>query len=172
MALYGALPEGDSVVQEQGSRDGGRAMEYALRLLEFRARTRKELEERLERKGFAREEVLDVLSRLELLGYVNDDRFAREWARARVDTRGFGRLRIRRELLSKGIARDVVDAGLEGVFSGVSEEELARGLVEKQVSRYRNLDLTTIRRRLWGFLSRRGFKPDVIESVLRKLDPS
>ncbi|HHV61832.1 MAG TPA: regulatory protein RecX [Firmicutes bacterium] len=157
-------------MQGQRGRNDGEAMEYALRLLEFRARTRKELEERLSRRGFAREDVLDVVSRLERLGYINDEKFVREWARARVDTRGFGRLRIRRELLAKGIARDVVDAGVEDIFAGVNEEELARRLVAKQAPRYGNQDFITIRRRLWGFLLRRGFEPDVIESVLRELD--
>ena len=58
--------------------------ERALGLLAVRARSRRELERRLLQAGFEAEEVADVLERLERVGLVDDEAFARAGRRARV----------------------------------------------------------------------------------------
>src|SRR6266508_2811863 len=78
----------------------------ALWLLESRARTRLELRQRLERRGFEAEAIERALDRLTGVGLVDDEAFARDLAASRVE-QGVDAPRIVVELKDRGIAPDL-----------------------------------------------------------------
>jgi regulatory protein len=144
----------------------------ALDALARRARSRAELGRWLKEKEFTPAEIEPTLDRLTDLGLLDDLAFARGFARTRLGPgRGFGPRRVAAELARRGVARGVVDAVLAELAaeSGVTEREAIRAVAEKKLRGMRGVDTEAQRRRLYGFLARRGFGMREIADVVREL---
>ncbi len=151
---------------ELDDKELGRARNAAYRYLTYRSRSRVEVEQRLAEKGFAGLVVRSVLSDLERLGYINDREFACRWAANRVRLRGFGRRRIERELRNKGVSRGIIRVTLGEMFENSSEIDVARREAEKKVRSLNRFEPEVQRRRLAGFLERKGFSSDIIRVII------
>jgi len=147
-----------------------RAKNAAYRYLTYRPRSRAEVESKLRDKGFADAVVRQVIFDLIRLEYVNDREFARQWSQGRVRLRGFGRRRIEQELKKKGIDRDIIRQTFGELFGDDSEFETAKQTVRKKLAAMKSVDRETRRRRLAGFLERKGFPFEIIGRVLRETD--
>ncbi len=143
-----------------------RAKDTAYRYLSYRPRSRAELEAKLHDKGFDDAIVAAVLVDLARLGYVDDERFASQWAEGRIRLSSHGKRRIARELAGKGVDRTIVLRTLTEVLSPDKERELARQTAERKLLTLRACDHETRRRRLSGFLERKGFSYEVIRDIL------
>lgn len=148
-----------------------KARNAAYRLLTYRPRSRAEIEAKLQEKEFDEAIIEQVLAGLVRLGYVNDRQFADQWTRSRIRLRGFGRRRIKGELRSKGIDQEIIREVFGEVLSEGKEIETAKRVVEKRLNTMQSLDRETRRRRLAGFLERKGFSFEIIGAVLRDTDP-
>jgi regulatory protein len=84
----------------------------AVELLGARPHFRQELGDKLIRRGFARLEVNATLDRLTEQGYLDDGATARRFVEGRVAAKSEGRLRLRGELLQRGVAASLADAVL------------------------------------------------------------
>ncbi|MDI6891583.1 MAG: regulatory protein RecX [Actinomycetota bacterium] len=147
------------------------AKNYALRLLSHRARSVQEMRERLARKGHPEKVVDKVLSSLKKSNYLDDISFTKIWVENRVSLRGYGQRRIRAELISKGIEKDLVERELDESYPEEKEKEVALTLAKKRLPSYRGLAITAARRRLIQFLLRRGFSSETAQEVCRELLP-
>lgn len=153
-----------------------RVRHAALNLLSHRARTRTELRRRLRRKGFGPARIDPCLDRLEDKGLLDDESVAASFVRDRLRHRPRGRAALSRELRAKGVDRDVVDRTIDRVFDDeeVDDRALAESVAERWVARQSRTTLDALvardrreeraraRRRLVGYLSRRGFRGDVL----------
>jgi regulatory protein len=147
-----------------------RAKNTAYRFLTYRPRSRAEIIQKLQEKEFEDAIIEAVLADLERLGYVNDQQFAVQWAASRVRLGAFGRRRIEQELKKKGIDREVVKQTLADVCGDHAEIETAKKAAERKLASTMSLDRETRRRRLAGFLERKGFSFEVIRSVLKDME--
>lgn len=134
--------------------------ERALRLLAVRPRSRRELRSRLLRAGFEAEEVGEELARLESVGLIDDDAFARHLAEHEVAVRGSGRRAVVDRLMAKGVERATIDRTLEDL-GPVDEESRALELAESRARRLGTLEPRAAYRRLVPFLQRRGYAAGV-----------
>jgi regulatory protein len=144
-----------------------RAKNAAYRFLSLRPRSRAEIERKLTDRGFPSDIIGRVMLLLGQLGYVNDREFAGQWARSRTRIRGMGRRRIEQELRAKGIDREIVHETLCRLFEDVAEIDIARKEAEKKLRTLARFEPEVRRRRLAGFLGRKGFSPDIIAALLR-----
>lgn len=168
---FGSGSSGESTDSAQAEPDAdpvGTARTIALRKLTASARTRHELDQALEKKDVPDEVAGLVLDRLEEVGLIDDEAFAQSWVDSRQQRRHLSRSALRRELQSKGVDRDHVDAALATVDA---DDELvaARALAAKRASATRGLDPLVRDRRLAGVLARRGFGSGIIATVLAEL---
>ncbi len=151
------------------------ALEQALRLLGFRARSRVELERRLLRSGHPPDAVDAALARCAELGYLDDQAFALSFTRDCLKLRPRGRRLLMAELRRKGVAQDVAASAIEEAFAeaDLGEAEFAHELAHKRLRSVAGLAQPVARRRLTAYLARRGFPPAMIrEAVHRALaDP-
>ena len=133
---------------------------YALKLIEFRDRTEKELRGRLLEKGYDESVIEDELAFLKDYGYINDARYAEHFVNDAVNIKKWGKIRIRTELLRKGVQGELVDNIIEDAFC----EENGDRLFEQMEKRFKNSDFSNIkeRTRIFNFFMRRGFTPDEI----------
>ncbi|MEE2709732.1 MAG: regulatory protein RecX [Gemmatimonadota bacterium] len=145
-----------------------RAREAALRLLNTRMRSRKELAQRLSHKKYSDEVIEQVLDVLSQAGVVDDDQFARAWVNDRLRLRPAGMGLLRRELLSKGIS-DEITTRILNEHEGDDETERAWMLLSKRKARYAGIDPQVARRRMMGFLARRGFDGQTMYTVVKKM---
>jgi regulatory protein len=144
-----------------------RAKNIAYRYLSYRPRSFAEVEKKLRDKEFGDALVDAVLSDLVRLGFINDQRFADQWAQSRIRLRGLGRRRIEQELRNKGVDRETVRRTLKDVLAPDLEIETARKAAERKLATMKTLDREMMRRRLAGFLERKGFSYDVIRNILK-----
>ena len=157
-------------MRDENDKECARAKNVAYRYLSYRPRSHAEVEKKLRDKGFGDVTVRTVLSNLTRLDYVDDEKFADQWAQSRVRLRGLGRRRIERELIDKGVDRETARRALDGVLTADLEIETAKRAVERKLASMRALDRETRRRRLAGFLERKGFSFAVIRHFIKKTD--
>ena len=89
-----------------------RAKEKALYLIEYRSRTKRELYDKLI-VLFGESATKRAIKRLEELGLIDDEKYAREYAEVLLDKKGFSRQRAEFELMKKGIDKDVIEEILD-----------------------------------------------------------
>ena len=133
----------------------------ALLLLDQRARSRHELQERLVALDFDTRVIADVLDELEQSRLVNDHDFAMEWVRQRHELRGKSRSVLDQELQRKGISPEHRAAALEQVDDD-AEYHCARELAAKKARQITKppadyAEQEKYLRRIVGVLARRGF---------------
>lgn len=144
-----------------------RAKAAAYRLLSFRDRSCYEIQSRLDQKGFSKEVIDNVLENLKYYNYINDERFACQWIRYRLETKPMGEFRLRQELKEKGIIPVVADIAFEQEFPFQDQEEIALTLLKQRYGNLEDYD-KTMERRIGGFLQRRGFSYNIIHKVMRQ----
>ena len=151
------------------SLDARAAKRVAYDLLSRKPWSRRELAARLRRRGAPPEVVEDVVAALEVQGYVDDAAFARQWADGRASRRHLGSLRLRDELLRKGVSRRHADAALRQAFAETGEEERALEVARRRLPALRRQNADRAAPKLRDHLLRRGYPPDVVRRVLRSL---
>ncbi len=144
----------------------------ALRLLDQRMRSRKELVERLEAvEEFPTSMIEEVVDDLTRSGLVNDELFASEWVRQRFASRGKSKMVLNRELQEKGIDASLRADALAQITHN-AEEEVARKLAAKKAATIKSVapdfkakqkDL----RKVVGVLARRGFPSELSMNIAR-----
>ena len=129
-----------------------------------RERSRAEVREWLERRGFGDEEVASALDRLEAMGELDDARFARLYAEDKRELSDWGPERIREALLARGVPLEGVEAALDA-DSQDRQLERARELLERKGG---DLESDVARGRALGFLTRRGYEYEVAYEAVRR----
>ncbi len=141
------------------------AYQAALRYIALRPRSEKEMRLYLTRRGLGREAAEGLLERLRAEGWVDDGAFAAFWVDNREAFRPKGRWALSAELREKGVADEAIEAALEAL----DEEESAQRAAEKALRRYASLEEEAFRRRLSGYLQRRGFTLEVCRRIVERL---
>jgi regulatory protein len=136
----------------------------ALRLLARREHSREELRRKLAAHAEEGEDVAVLLDDLAASGWLSDARFAEQAARAKA--RRFGPLKVAHFLKARGIADEIIAAGVKaaGVDGAASIEAIWR-------SRFRDLPADEREKaRQVRFLQGRGFPLDEIFRFLKQLE--
>ncbi len=142
-------------------------LDRAVAFLASRARSRKEIEDKLLRCGYRPCTVEMVLYKLETENLLDDADFARQWVEARVN-RKLGRSRIAQELRRKGISADDAEAALESIDPD-DQLSAATALVEKALARTKSgEDPRKTASRITAMLARRGFGYDVAREAISR----
>ncbi|MCL6659333.1 regulatory protein RecX [Paenibacillus polymyxa] len=144
-----------------------RTYSQSLRFLEHKPRTRHELSQKLRQKEFAAPLIEETLDRLEREKLVDDDLFAKEWTRQRMEGKRKGKLWIRQELRQKGIANDLIVEALEGISTD-AEFETALSAGRKKWNQVKG-DVKEKKNKTLPFLMRRGFSMDMVRRVVNCL---
>ena len=141
--------------------------DYALYLIEFKDRTEKELRDKFKEKGYDENDTEDEIEFLKNYGYIDDKRYAEHFTHDAINIKKWGKMRIRTELLRKGVDRETVDNTIEDAIFEV-EDDL---VLTQMQTRFKNSDFSNIkeRTRIFNFFMRRGFSPDEIKGAMNKM---
>jgi len=142
----------------------------ALRLLAARSRSAAEIRRRLRRDGdgAAADGIERVMAALVSRGFLDDAAHARAVTRSRVRGRGTSARRIEQELRRQGVAADVATEAVGEVFAdeAIDEATVALTVARKRAALLADLPAPVQRRRLYGFLARRGYSPDIVRAAV------
>ena len=144
-----------------------KAKSDALRLISFQPRSIEELKMRLKQKKHAPELVEEVLATLKKQGLIDDEKFAQLFANSKV-SKPVGRRRLEGDMKKKGLKAEVISKTLAGL-EDYDEKKMARELAQSRYQRIKDLPAQKIKARLFGLLSRRGFRSDTIYAVVAEL---
>lgn len=145
-----------------------KARSYALLLLKFRPRSEQELRQRLIQKGFSQETAEAIIAEFKKRDLVNDEKFSRLFVTGRLLSKPMGRGALLAKLKSKGVDASLAATTVQEALKDSDELEVARELARSRLSHLKGLEKLTLRRRLYGFLSRRGFSSEVSTKVVRE----
>jgi regulatory protein len=173
--LRSGLRMGDTISDDQlhslqESEDLLAARHLALRYLARRPRSEREVRDKLRDKEFGQREIDRVLADLLQSGLVNDLEFARSYIRNSLTMRPLGELRLKQKLVLLGVQRALIDQAMNEVKGGDEMHEAAsraaRQFLQRSSRSQRKEERDQIRRRLIGFLTRRGFPWPIIQSII------
>lgn len=140
--------------------DTRRAKEKAMWLISYRDHSSKELYDKL-RRDYSEEAAQKALERMQELGLINDEAFAKRYA-AELHSKHQSPSTIRYKLLQKGIDRDTAEEIVEDLDIDPAEE--IKALVEKKYTR--SLSDEKGLKRTVAALQRAGYRFSDIKSVL------
>lgn len=147
-------------------------IEAGIRFVSIHPRSEKEIRAYLAKK-LKRYHTDDValiertFERLDELGYVDDRAYARAFVASRNAHNPKGDKLLTLEMKAKGVAPEIIANVLDEAHgdSNQTEADLARKLIEKRKA-MNNLPDSERKRKLFSYLSRRGFSSDAIRRVI------
>ena len=142
-----------------------RALSAAVHYISYRPRSEFELRERLGQRGVngnAREE---VITKLKEQGLIDDTAFAQFWKSSRQSYSPRSQWLTGLELKRKGVADDIVNR----VVDNIDDDDNAYRAALKKARSLPQSDYPVFRRRLGGYLQRRGFSYGVINHTVQRL---
>jgi len=146
------------------------AKDRALRYLSYRARSVKEVLDKLHKSGFDTDTVDWVIAELKRIKFLDDRQFSLAFVRDKMIIRPMGPQLIRQELRLKGISDELIELAIEEAFIEKSQLEVASMLLNKRLPSVKNLDPIKAKKRLTNFLLRRGFSWEITREALEQLE--
>ncbi len=140
-----------------------RAKEKALYLIEYRARTRKEIEDKLKIE-YGEKAAVTAVERLQELGLIDDEGFAKEYAYQLLVKKKYSEKRTLYEMLKKGIDKELAEEIIEEL--GIDPEEQIRYLLETKYAKLMNDEGN--RKKVVSTLAGMGFSWYDINSVVNE----
>ena len=168
--IRSGLKPGDQISDEDlhnliKASDTRRANEKALYLLERRSHSKKELADKIARTAASKEAAKAAAEHMEELGLINDETYARDFARELFTRKRFGPMRVRQELRQKGIDSVLLDELLDEYSSEeIFEENISSILSRKYPGWYED---EKIRRRAFAALQRMGYSFSQIKAGMK-----
>jgi regulatory protein len=143
-----------------------KALQKALRFINFRPRTVHEVREKLNGLGFENDVVDNVINELIEKRYLNDREFAENWVASRGHSKPRSHKMLEYELKKKSIQEPFIQAALE---FAPDDEELAIQLGKKYLRRFVNLDEKEFSKKMTGVLARRAFPFSIVKTAIIEL---
>jgi regulatory protein len=143
------------------------AKKSALRFLSIRNHSSQELCKKLSRKKFSEQIIKKVIDELLTLGYLNDRKFAEQYLNELMG-KLFGPLKIKNEMLKRGISNEIVDDILNEYFNN---DDMQKEIIEKILSKNKFPKRISNRNELqkvYNYLINRGFLPQIVRESLKE----
>lgn len=139
--------------------------QYALKLLSYKGRSEREMEERLQKKGFSHEVIVSTIQYLRDAGLLNDLSLAESLKREALTNRMLSQAGARNFILRRGIPKNIVDA----LFSSDENADFENALLfaDKKLGLLAKYPAVTAKRRLYNLLLRRGYSVGTIMKVIK-----
>jgi len=141
---------------------------YALRLLTARDYTVGRLREKFQARNFDEADMEAALTQLTSEGWVDDRRFAERFAESALASGRYFGPRLQQEMRRRGLQKELVSEVLGRLLDEYDEAGEVCAIVERRFSGFSFSSASDReKRRLVGFLQRRGFSLSTIMKVLR-----
>lgn len=148
-----------------------------LHFLSFRPRSEKETIEYLSKKiakaqnvvfKLAKEShiVKSIVKKLKKYNYLDDQEFTKWWVRSRMKLKPKGLFALKLELMSKGITKEITEQVLSKYQN---QTEIAQIAIKKKIKSWENLKEIDLKKKVYSYLSNRGFDFETVKEVFAHL---
>ncbi len=134
----------------------------------YQERCHREVREKLAGYGVYGEDADALISRLIEEDYLNEERFACQYAGGRFRTKQWGRKKIQFALKGKGLSDYCIRKALREIDDEAYQATLERLAEQKWQSLKGNTNLWMKKRKLQDYLLQKGFENDLIAGILKK----
>lgn len=150
---------------------GVEAKRIALHYLNYRARSEKEIRERLEKEDIPEAIVLRVLERLKEHKLVDDEAWSKSFVNDKLARKPVSSKQLAFGLGQKGVPKDVIEETIAKLNENESDEERALQAAHKRWPRILKSedDPRKQKQKLYTFLAGRGFSFETINEVYKKI---
>ena len=148
--------------------DFNKALHFGLKALSVKSRTCYEFQALLRRKGFLEEVIDQVTDHLQQLRYLDDNKFAFEYAVAQARRRLWGRLKIQNELRKRGVSERDIETALKEWDGEIDEKKTLEKAVKKKLKMLGKLDDDKKIGKLYRYLKRKGFLQEDIMTHIKR----
>ena len=140
----------------------------AYRYLGNRNHSSFELRQKLSKKGYQQKIIQKVMLELNRKGYIDDHKFAESFVRMRVERRKEGIVKINSELRKRGISNEIIFDVISDSENDPIHYDNALDLAKKKYNtlKYKSLEYSKLKGRLFNFLKGKGYKPDIVFTVI------
>ena len=145
-----------------------RAKTYLFRLLSRRLYSCAEVRKKLNDRGYEPELIEKIITEFINQDWLDDTQFATQWVESRIRFKPRGIALIRRELIQKGIAKEVITEVLAKYTDSEAEFDRALTALKKKKNYTTEPDRIKRKRKIYAYLARRGFNPDTINQVMNQ----
>lgn len=143
-----------------------RAKMRCLHLLKSRDYTQKQLEDKLKQGNYPKEVIEEAIAYTASYGYIDDERYTQNFIEYHMQSKS--RKRIESDLMGKGIDKKLIERVFEKLGeAGTEIDESA--MIQKILLKKKYPGKTASdaeKRKMYGFLYRRGFHTDTINRAL------
>ncbi len=143
----------EKIAQLRAEDERETAFQSALRLIQLRPRSENEIRQKLLQRKEKDDVIQAVIERLKQSGLLNDEVFARDWIENRAELRPRSRRALAYELSQRGVERSVIETNL----AEINDDEMAYRAAQNKARKFRDLDWSEFRLKLYRYLAQRGF---------------
>ena len=144
-----------------------RVKEVGLMLLNYRMRSKKELCQKLSKKGFSLDIVTEVLIEFEKKGWINDYKFGLAFAKDQINRNNIGPIALKYKLKGFIDSLDIIEQVSNSIFSDFDMEDVIIKTLQKHPADKIVSD-DNLKRKLINKLKRKGHYWQDIDSALQK----
>ena len=157
----GTIITEEKIAEIQSQSEKQKAYLQALKLINTRYKTQREVEKYLYEKGNLAPTVYFVIDKLNEYHYIDDERYVQSYISSHKSTSG--KLKLKQQLMFKGVSEQIIDSALKDE-SFVQNEEILH-LAEKYMKNKENTRDNYIK--LFKYLMNKGFEFEEVKSALK-----
>ena len=134
----------------------------------YQERCHQEVRRKLRSMGMIPLAIDDIMVHLIKNNFLNEERFARSYARGKFRIKKWGRIRIERELKARGLSDYTIEAGLDEI----DEDEYIDtfdSLAEKKYATIKDTNPYKAKAKLANYLLYRGWETDLVYEKINEL---
>lgn len=132
----------------------------------YQERTQSEVRKKLKSLGVSGDEAEEIISRLITENFINEERFAKQFAGSKFRVKKWGKIKIRFELKSRGLSEYCIKEGLREI----DKEDYfitVRDLLAKKIEELEKLkNPMLIQKKASDYLRQKGFEMEIILMAL------
>lgn len=136
----------------------------------YQERCHQEVEEKLRELGVRGDAADEVIHHLISEGFLNEERFAKNFASGKFRLKHWGRLKIVRELEQRNVSSHCIRAGLREIEDETYAVALSE-LLKKKADITEAENVFTLRDKVSRFAIQKGFEPELVWTLLKQLIP-
>lgn len=152
-------------------KDAAKLWDYALRALGRRALTAAEIRQKLKEKAEDAGDIEPVMAKLREYGYLNDERFAEEYANSRKANQSFGKMRVLQDLRGRRVGSEIAAQAVGKIYAETDEVALVEEFIARKFRSYNMLEYLAEPKHLasaYRKLRLAGFSSPVVVKVLKR----
>ena len=145
------------------------ALQKAKHYCGYQERCHSEVKEKLYSFGLYKQQVEECLAQLIEENYLNEERFAQQFAGGKFRMKQWGKVKIKYELKQKQVSEYCIKKGLKEIDEADYTATLNKLAVEKWAAVKAEKNLFTKLRKTQDYLLQKGYEHDLIKQVLQTL---